>query len=133
MRSGESLAHAERLDMREDSGVSRPGGAVWSNQLFSYGPQRTTAGSAAAYSYLTPVLAWLILGEPITTVVVVCGLMIALGVCLLNQARERDRAGLPDEKRREHLRAHDNGDQHKEPERPESEPGRIRTPEPSTA
>ena len=29
MRSGESLAHAERLDMREDSGVSRPGGAVW--------------------------------------------------------------------------------------------------------
>jgi drug/metabolite transporter (DMT)-like permease len=36
---------------------------------------------------LTPVLAWLILGEPITTVVVVCGLMIALGVYLLNQAR----------------------------------------------
>jgi len=26
---GESLAPAERLDMREDSGVSRPGGAVW--------------------------------------------------------------------------------------------------------
>jgi hypothetical protein len=45
---------------------------------------------AAAYSYLTPVLAavlaWLILGEPITTVVLVCGLMIAMGVYLLNQA-----------------------------------------------
>ena len=26
---GESLAPAEGLDMREDSGVSRPGGAVW--------------------------------------------------------------------------------------------------------
>ena len=26
---GERLAPAERLDMREDSGVSRPGGAVW--------------------------------------------------------------------------------------------------------
>lgn len=63
---------------------------IGSNQLFSYGLQRTTAGAAAAYSYLTPVLAavlaWLILGEPITTVVVVCGLMIALGVYLLNQA-----------------------------------------------
>ena len=63
---------------------------IGSNQLFSYGLQRTTAGAAAAYSYLTPVLAavlaWLVLGEPITTVVVVCGLMIALGVYLLNQA-----------------------------------------------
>jgi hypothetical protein len=28
----------------------------------------------------------LVLGEPVTTVVVVCGLMIALGVYLLNQA-----------------------------------------------
>jgi drug/metabolite transporter (DMT)-like permease len=49
-----------------------------------------TAGAAAAYSYLTPVLAavlaWLFLDEPITTVVVVCGLMIAAGVYLLNQA-----------------------------------------------
>jgi drug/metabolite transporter (DMT)-like permease len=62
---------------------------IGSNQLFSYGLQQTTAGAAAAYSYLTPVLAavlaWLILDEPITTVVVVCGLMIALGVYLLNQ------------------------------------------------
>jgi drug/metabolite transporter (DMT)-like permease len=63
---------------------------IGSNQLFSYGLQRVTAGAAAAYSYLTPVLAaalaWLVLGEPITTVVVVCGLVIAVGVYLLNRA-----------------------------------------------
>ena len=29
VKRGESLAPAERLDMREDSGVWRPGGAVW--------------------------------------------------------------------------------------------------------
>jgi drug/metabolite transporter (DMT)-like permease len=63
---------------------------IGSNQLFSYGLQRVTAGTAAAYSYLTPVLAavlaWLFLGEPITTVVVVCGVVIAAGVYLLNRA-----------------------------------------------
>jgi drug/metabolite transporter (DMT)-like permease len=63
---------------------------IGSNQLFSYGLQRVTAGAAAAYSYLTPVLAavlaWLLLGEPITAVVVVCGLVIAVGVYLLNRA-----------------------------------------------
>jgi drug/metabolite transporter (DMT)-like permease len=62
---------------------------IGSNQLFSYGLQRVTAGAAAAYSYLTPVLAavlaWLFLGEPITTVVVVCGIIIASGVYLLNR------------------------------------------------
>ena len=63
---------------------------IGSNQLFSYGLQRVTAGAAAAYSYLTPVvaagLAWLVLGEPVTTVVVVCGMIIAVGVYLLNRA-----------------------------------------------
>jgi len=63
---------------------------IGSNQLFSYGLQRVTAGAAAAYSYLTPVLAavlaWLFLGEPITAVVVVCGVVIAAGVYLLNRA-----------------------------------------------
>ena len=63
---------------------------IGSNQLFSYGLQRVTAGAAAAYSYLTPVLAavlaWLFLGEPITAVVVVCGIVIASGVYLLNRA-----------------------------------------------
>jgi drug/metabolite transporter (DMT)-like permease len=63
---------------------------IGSNQLFSYGLQRVTAGAAAAYSYLTPVLAaalaWLFLGEPITTVMVVCGMVIATGVYLLNRA-----------------------------------------------
>jgi drug/metabolite transporter (DMT)-like permease len=63
---------------------------IGSNQLFSYGLQRVTAGAAAAYSYLTPVvaagLAWLVLGEPVTTVVVVCGMLIAAGVYLLNRA-----------------------------------------------
>lgn len=62
---------------------------IGSNQLFSYGLQRTTAGAAAAYSYLTPVLAaifaWAVLGEPITPAVVVCGLIIAAGVYLLNR------------------------------------------------
>ena len=62
---------------------------IGSNQLFSYGLQRVTAGAAAAYSYLTPVLAavlaWLFLGEPITAVVVVCGVVIASGVYLLNR------------------------------------------------
>lgn len=62
---------------------------IGSNQLFSYGLQRVTAGAAAAYSYLTPVLAALMarlfLGEPITTVVVVCGVVIAAGVYLLNR------------------------------------------------
>lgn len=63
---------------------------IGSNQLFSYGLQRVTAGAAAAYSYLTPVLAavlaWLFLGEPITAVVVVCGVIIAAGVYLLHRA-----------------------------------------------
>ena len=63
---------------------------IGSNQLFSYGLQRVPAGAAAAYSYLTPVLsavfAWLFLGEPITTMVVVCGAVIAAGVYLLNRA-----------------------------------------------
>jgi len=63
---------------------------IGSNQLFSYGLQRVTAGAAAAYSYLTPVvaagLAWLVLGEPVTTIVVVCGMIIAVGVYLLNRA-----------------------------------------------
>jgi len=63
---------------------------IGSNQLFSYGLQRVTAGAAAAYSYLTPILAaglaWLFLGEPITTGVVVCGVIIATGVYLLNRA-----------------------------------------------
>jgi len=63
---------------------------IGSNQLFSYGLQRVSAGSAAAYSYLTPVvaagLAWLVLGEPVTTVVVLCGMIIAVGVYLLNRA-----------------------------------------------
>jgi drug/metabolite transporter (DMT)-like permease len=62
---------------------------IGSNQLFSYGLQRTTAGAAAAYSYLTPLLAaglaWLFLGERITAAVVVCGLVIAAGVYLLNR------------------------------------------------
>jgi len=63
---------------------------IGSNQLFSYGLQRVPAGSAAAYSYLTPVvaagLAWLVLGEPVTIVVAVCGMVIAIGVYLLNRA-----------------------------------------------
>jgi drug/metabolite transporter (DMT)-like permease len=63
---------------------------IGSNQLFAYGLQRVTAGAAAAYSYLTPVLAavlaWLFLGEPITAVVAVCGIVIASGVYLLNRA-----------------------------------------------
>ena len=62
---------------------------IGSNQLFSYGLQRSTAGAAAAYSYLIPVLAavfaWAFLGEPITSAVVVCGLIIASGVYLLNR------------------------------------------------
>lgn len=62
---------------------------IGSNQLFSYGLQRTTAGAAAAYSYHIPVLAavfaWAFLGEPITSAVVVCGLIIASGVYLLNR------------------------------------------------
>ena len=63
---------------------------IGSNQLFSYGLQRVTAGAAAAYSYLTPILAallaWIFLAEPITAAVVVCGLVIAAGVYLLNRA-----------------------------------------------
>jgi len=63
---------------------------IGSNQLFSYGLQRVTAGAAAAYSYLTPVLAallaWLFLDEPVTAAVVVCGLVIAAGVYLVNRA-----------------------------------------------
>ena len=49
-----------------------------------------TAGAAAAYSYLTPtlaaLLAWIFLGEPITGAVVVCGVVIAAGVYLVNRA-----------------------------------------------
>jgi drug/metabolite transporter (DMT)-like permease len=63
---------------------------IGSNQRFSYGLQRVTAGAAAAYSYLTPVLAallaWLFLGEPVTAAVVACGLVIAAGVYLVNRA-----------------------------------------------
>lgn len=62
---------------------------IGSNQLFSYGLQRVTAGAAATYSYLTPVLAallaWIFLGEPITAAVVVCGIVIAAGVYLVNR------------------------------------------------
>ena len=62
---------------------------IGSNQLFSYGLQRVTAGTAAAYSYLTPVLAailaWLFLGEPVTAAVLLCGVVIATGVYLLNR------------------------------------------------
>ena len=62
---------------------------IGSNQLFSYGLQRVTAGAAAAYAYLTPILsallAWLFLGEPITAAVVVCGAVIAAGVYLVNR------------------------------------------------
>jgi drug/metabolite transporter (DMT)-like permease len=63
---------------------------IGSNQLFSYGLQRVTAGAAATYSYLTPVLAsllaWIFLGETITAAVVVCGVVIAAGVYLVNRA-----------------------------------------------
>lgn len=63
---------------------------VASNQLFAYGLQRVPAGVATAYSYLIPVVsaggAWLFLGEPITKVVVVCGVVIAAGVYLINRA-----------------------------------------------
>ena len=63
---------------------------IGSNQLFSYGLQRVTAGAAATYAYLTPVLAallaWIFLGEAITASVVVCGVVIAAGVYLVNRA-----------------------------------------------
>jgi drug/metabolite transporter (DMT)-like permease len=63
---------------------------IGSNQLFSYGLQRVPAGVASAYSYLIPVFAagsaWIVLGEPITMAVVVCGTVIAAGVYLLNRA-----------------------------------------------
>lgn len=63
---------------------------IASNQLFSFGLQRVPTGVAAAYAYLTPVvaawLAWLVLGEPITPAAVVCGLVIAAGVYLVNRA-----------------------------------------------
>jgi drug/metabolite transporter (DMT)-like permease len=63
---------------------------IGSNQLFSYGLQRMTAGAAATYSYLTPILAallaWIFLGEPVTVAVVVCGFIIAAGVYLVNRA-----------------------------------------------
>jgi drug/metabolite transporter (DMT)-like permease len=63
---------------------------IGSNQLFSYGLQRVTAGAAATYSYLTPVLAallaWIFLGEPVTGAVAVCGTVIAAGVYLVNRA-----------------------------------------------
>ena len=63
---------------------------IGSNQLFSYGLQRMTAGTAATYSYLTPILAallaWIFLGEPVTVDVVVCGVIIATGVYLVNRA-----------------------------------------------
>jgi drug/metabolite transporter (DMT)-like permease len=63
---------------------------IGSNQLFSYGLQRVTAGAAATYSFLTPILAallaWIFLGEPVTAAVVVCGVVIAAGVYLVNKA-----------------------------------------------
>ncbi len=63
---------------------------IGANQLFSYGLQRMTAGAAATYSYLTPILAallaWIFLGEPVTVDVVVCGVIIAAGVYLVNRA-----------------------------------------------
>jgi drug/metabolite transporter (DMT)-like permease len=63
---------------------------IASNQLFAYGLQRVPAGVATAYSYLIPVFAagsaWLVLGEPITGVVVVCGVVIAAGVYLIGRA-----------------------------------------------
>lgn len=63
---------------------------IGSNQLFSYGLQRVTAGAAATYAYLTPVLsallAWIFLGEPVTAALAVCGLIIAAGVYLVNRA-----------------------------------------------
>jgi len=63
---------------------------IGSNQLFSYGLQRVTASAAAAYSYLTPILAallaWFFLGEPVTAAVAVCGVVIAAGVYLVNRA-----------------------------------------------
>ena len=49
-----------------------------------------TAGTAATYSYLTPILAallaWIFLGEPVTVDVVACGVIIAAGVYLVNRA-----------------------------------------------
>jgi drug/metabolite transporter (DMT)-like permease len=63
---------------------------IGSNQLFSYGLQGMTAGAAATYSYLTPILAallaWIFLGEPVTVDVVLCGVIIAAGVYLVNRA-----------------------------------------------
>lgn len=63
---------------------------VGSNLLFNFGLKRLTAGAASAYAYLTPVctalLAWLILGEPITALLIACGLVIAVGVYLVNRA-----------------------------------------------
>jgi drug/metabolite transporter (DMT)-like permease len=63
---------------------------IASNQLFSYGLQRVPAGVATAYSYLIPIFAaggaWIVLGEPITVAVVVCGTIIAAGVYLVNRA-----------------------------------------------
>jgi drug/metabolite transporter (DMT)-like permease len=63
---------------------------IGSNQLFSYGLQRVPAGVAATYSYLTPIFAaacaWIFLGEPVTSAVVVCGAIIAAGVYLVNRA-----------------------------------------------
>jgi drug/metabolite transporter (DMT)-like permease len=48
------------------------------------------AGVASAYSYLIPVFAagsaWIVLAEPITMAVVVCGSVIAAGVYLVNRA-----------------------------------------------
>jgi drug/metabolite transporter (DMT)-like permease len=45
---------------------------------------------ACAYSYLIPVFAagsaWIVLGEPITMAVVVCGTLIAAGVYLVSRA-----------------------------------------------
>ena len=54
------------------------------------GTARRAAGVACAYSYLIPVFAvgsaWIVLGEPITMAVVVCGTLIAAGVYLVSRA-----------------------------------------------
>lgn len=63
---------------------------VGSNLLFSFGLKRLTAGAASSYAYLIPIctalLAWLVLGEPITALLVTCGLIISAGVYLVNRA-----------------------------------------------
>jgi drug/metabolite transporter (DMT)-like permease len=63
---------------------------VGSNLLFTFGLKRLTAGAASAYAYLIPIctalLAWMVLGEPITALLVSCGVIISAGVYLVNRA-----------------------------------------------